>query len=214
MVNCEIFTTNFKLLRLSHFLSMSDLALILNFKNKSTIAQLETGKIFPSFETLLEIANLFAINIDWLVGRSSKPYSEEIILQLESEIMSIKLNANTEFRQSIPDIYSNIDKRIKFYSLSERANLIFLLQYLKILTEKKSALLHNDTTLNFFKHILKQTNIKKQRFKDAEEKYLYVLRSIAAILLNDLRQPLDANHNLPFQIPKPLFDISKLPENF
>ena len=110
MVNCEIFATNFKLLRLSHFLSMSDLALILNFKNKSTIAQLETIKIFPSFETLLEIANLFAINIDWLVGRSSEPYSEEIILKLESEIMSIKLNADTEFRQSTPDIYSNIDK--------------------------------------------------------------------------------------------------------
>lgn len=193
---------------------MSDLALILNFKNKSTIAQLETIKIFPSFETLLEIANLFAINIDWLVGRSSEPYSEEIILKLESEIMSIKLNADTEFRQSTPDIYSNIDKRTKFYSLSERANLIFLLQYLKILTEKEPTLLHNDTNHNFLKYLLKQTNIKKQRFKDTEEKYLYVLRSIAAILLNDLRQPLDSNHNVPFEIPKPLFDISKSPKNF
>ena len=118
---------------------MSDLALILNFKNKSTIAQLETIKIFPSFETLLEIANLFAINIDWLVGRSSEPYSEEIILKLESEIMSIKLNADTEFRQSTPDIYSNIDKRTKFYSLSERANLIFF-TVLKNINRKRTNL--------------------------------------------------------------------------
>ena len=85
MIICEIFAKNFKLLRLSHFLSMSDLAYILNFKNKSTISQLESIKIYPSFEKLLDIADLFAVSIDWLVGRSSQPYDEELILNLESQ---------------------------------------------------------------------------------------------------------------------------------
>ena len=211
MSNCEFFANNFKLLRTSYHLSMSELAFILNFKNKSTIAQLEATKIFPSFETLIQIYNLLAVNIDWLVGRSSEPYDEEIILHLEDQIMDIKINSCTLYKHTLPDEYSDIEKRSEFYSLAERANLIFLLQYMKIITEKSPELLHSSTNnTNIIEQLLEKIHLKKSRFKDPEDKYLYLLRAIGAILLNDTRKPLPYSSK-PHIIPEPLFDITKLP---
>lgn len=210
MSNCEFFANNFKLLRTSYHLSMSELAFILNFKNKSTIAQLEATKIFPSFETLIQISNLFAVNIDWLVGRSSHPYSEEVILYLEKQIMDIKINSITSYGDSLPDEYSDIEKRSEFYSLAERANLIFLLQYMKLLIDKYPELLSTSTNENITDHLLDHLNLKKSRFNDPEEKYLYLLRAIGSILLNDIRKSLPLSSK-PHIIPEPLFDITKLP---
>lgn len=216
MFNCEIFAKHFKLLRLSHFLSMSDLAYILNFKNKSTISQLETVKIFPSFEKLLEIADLFAVNIDWLVGRSSEPYNEEIILNLENQIMDIKVNSGTVFKKILPPLYANIEQRTIFFSLAERANLIFLLQYMKIITDNEPELLHGSQSsnkVNIMKYLLERVNLKKPRLKNTQEIYFYLLRAIGAILLNDIRNPIPFDANQPCFRPEPLFDITKIPEN-
>ena len=82
---------------------------------------------------MLEIADLFAVNIDWLVGRSSEPYNEEVILNLENQIMDIRVNSGTVFKKILPPLYANIEQRTIFFSLAERANLIFLLQYIKLL---------------------------------------------------------------------------------
>ena len=205
MIICEIFAKNFKLLRLSHFLSMSDLAYILNFKNKSTISQLESIKIYPSFEKLLDIADLFAVSIDWLVGRSSQPYDEELILNLESQLMNIKIVKNTEFKSILPDTYSDIEKRKIYYSLAERANLIFLLQNGG----------YTNTTLDI---ILESANIKKNRKKEAAHKYYFVVSGIEKILQNKARQQWNGafqreNPKPAKQLPAPLFDITKIPEN-
>lgn len=216
MFNCEIFAKHFKLLRLSHFLSMSDLAYILNFKNKSTISQLETVKIFPSFEKLLEIADLFAVNIDWLVGRSSEPYNEEIILNLENQIMDIKVNSGTVFKKILPPLYANIEQRAIFFSLAERANLIFLLQYMKIITDNEPELLHGSKSsnkANIMEYLLEKVNLKKPRLKNTQEIYFYLLRAMGAILLNDIRNPIPFDANQPYFRPEPLFDITKIPEN-
>lgn len=216
MNNCEIFAKNFKQLRLTHSLSMSELAIILNFKNKSTIAQLETGKMLPSFETLINIANVFAVKVDWLVGRSSKPYDEGIILSLEKQIMDIKVNSGTVFQKIIPPLYSDVEKRVKFFSLAERANLIFLLQYMKIITENEPELLHGSYSLNkqnFLEYLLEKVNLKKPRQKNTQEIYLYLLRGIGAILLNDLRNPEPFDSSDPYMMPEPLFDITKELEN-
>ena len=219
MIICEIFAKNFKLLRLSHFLSMSDLAYILNFKNKSTISQLESIKIYPSFEKLLDIADLFAVSIDWLVGRSSQPYDEELILNLESQLMNIKIVNNTEFKSILPDTYSDIEKRKIYYSLAERANLIFLLQYLRVFAEKEPDILQNggytNTTLDI---ILESANIKKNRKKEAAHKYYFVVYGIEKILQNKARQQWNGafqreNPKPAKQLPAPLFDITKIPEN-
>lgn len=216
MNNCEIFAKNFKQLRLKHFLSMSELALILNFKNKSTIAQLETIKMLPSFETLINIANVFAVKVDWLVGRSSQPYDEKIILSLEEQIMDIKVNSGTVFQKILPPLYSDVEKRAKFFSLAERANLIFLLQYVKIITENEPELLHGSQNLNkenIINSLLEKVNLKKPRLKNAQEIYFYLLRAIGAILLNDMRNPEPFDSSEPYMIPEPLFDITKEPKN-
>ena len=216
MNNCEIFAKNFKQLRLTHSLSMSELALILNFKNKSTIAQLETIKMLPSFETLINIANVFAVKVDWLVGRSSQPYDEEIILNLENQIIDIKVNSGTVFQKILPPLYSDVEKRAKFFSLAERANLIFLLQYMKIITENEPELLHgsqNSSKENIIEFLLEKVNLKKPRLKNAQEIYFYLLRAIGAILLNDMRNPIPFDSDEPCFRPKPLFDITKEVEN-
>lgn len=204
------FSQKIHLLRKSHYLSLSEFALLINLKSKGSLSTLENAKNPPSFETLMNVANVFAVKTDWLVGRSSEPYDEEIILHLEDQIMDIKINSCTLYKHTLPDEYSDIDKRGKFYSLSERANLIFLLQYMKLLIDKYPELLSTSTNENITDHLLEHFNFKKSRFNDPEEKYLYLLRAIGSILLNDIRKPLPLSSK-PHIIPEPLFDITKLP---
>lgn len=134
------FAQKIKYLRTKYVLSMSELALILNFKNKSTIAQLEATKIFPSYETLMNVANVFAVKIDWLVGRSPEPYDEKMILYLESQIMDINIDPDFKFKTIIPIEYSDLEKRTALYSLSNRANIVFLVNYIQFLRIKKQSL--------------------------------------------------------------------------
>lgn len=134
MFNRNIFIKNFISLRNSHDLSSGDLTFLLNQKSRSSITNIESGRALPSFEKLIEIANLFTISIDWLVGRSSEPYNEEIILNIEREILSISYTSNNvSFRllrsPLIPEEYLNETTRKKLYSLPVRANLIFLLRF-------------------------------------------------------------------------------------
>lgn len=146
------FAQKIKYLRKKYELSMSDLAHLLNFKNKSTIAQLEATKIFPSFETLIQISNLFAVNIDWLVGRSSHPYSEVIIEQLEEKIAVISIDGRC-FIDTFPEHYVNKDLRRKTFTLSERAAIVFYVHHIQFLTRKKQALLYKEPLDKFDKKI-------------------------------------------------------------
>ena len=182
MNNCEIFAKNFKQLRLTHSLSMSELALILNFKNKSTIAQLETIKILPSFETLINIANVFAVKVDWLIGRSSQPYDEEIIFKLENQIMNFRLSADAEFKDIVPDVYADAELRSKIYTLEIRAALIFYLQYLKIVYAKTWLILLKHVDAGLLEGLVEHPFTKRRRYVEPYEKYMYLLSQIAALL--------------------------------
>lgn len=211
-----IFSHNICVLRQSHYLSLSEMAMLINLKSKGSLSTLENAKNPPSFETLINIANIFAVKVDWLVGRSLQPYDEEIILSLEEQIMDIKVNSGTVFQKILPPLYSDIEKRAKFFSLAERANLIFLLQYVKIITENEPELLHgsqNSSKENIINSLLEKVNLKKPRLKNAQEIYFYLLRAIGAILLNDMRNPEPFDSSEPYMIPEPLFDITKEPKN-
>lgn len=192
------------------------MAMIINLKSKGSLSTLENAKNPPSFETLINIAEVFAVTIDWLVGRSSQPYNEEIILNLENQIMDIKVNSGTVFKKILPPLYANIEQRTIFFSVAERANLIFLLQYMKIITDNEPELLHGSQSsnkANIMEYLLEKVNLKKPRLKNAQEIYFYLLRAIGAILLNDIRNPIPFDANQPCFRPEPLFDITKLPEN-
>lgn len=211
MFNNSIFINNFITLRHSHYLSSADLTFLLNLKSRSSITNIESGRALPSFEVLIDISTIFAISIDWLVGHSSKPYVENFILELEQNLACTPIHSQITFIDTVPKEYLEYDLRNKFYSLPERANIVFLLQYLKALINQKNELLNTNLSL---KNII-NTNIfnKTKRLKTIDEKYIYILQSIHRILFNDLRKPLnysDDHANIQtIQLPAPLFDIFK-----
>ena len=215
MIEFDIFVNNFKILRYNHQLSSADLVYILSLKSRSSVTNIESKRALPSLEFLVKISNLFAVKIDWLFGRSSQPYDEELILKLESQLMNIKITNDIEYKSILPDTYSDIEKRRIFYTLAERANLIFLLQYLKTLVLKEPYILqsreYSNSTLDI---ILEDAGIKKNRKKEAAYRYNFIVSGIEKILQNKTRQLWNWGNPKPAeQLPKPLFDITKLPEN-
>lgn len=66
----EKFAFNLRLLRQSKKLTQKQLGLILN-KKESTIRMWELGKNEPSMTNLIELAEMFEISLDKLVGRLS-----------------------------------------------------------------------------------------------------------------------------------------------
>ena len=179
MYEKESLAKNLKFLRRLYGLSMSELALILNFKNKSTIAQLETIKMLPSFETLINIANVFAVNMDWLTGRTYESYNDAIIAELEERLMDVKLADNTVFRDIAPDFYLDSSIRNVGFSLFDRANLIFLLQFLKAVTEKYPQVLLKNIDVDFLKSLAKRKSARKRWSKEPDELYTQLLHFIA-----------------------------------
>lgn len=177
----EIFAKNFKQLRLTHSLSMSELALILNFKNKSTIAELETIKMLPSFKTLINIANVFAVKIDWLIGRTDERFDEAIISELETWILDIQLADNTTFRDVAPHFYLDSSLIKVGFSLADRANVIFVLQFLKAVTEKHPELLHRSVDVSFLESLAKEKRDYTKWSKKPDELYMQLLYYIAVM---------------------------------
>ena len=219
MIEFDIFVNNFKILRYNHQLSSADLVYILSLKSRSSVTNIESKRALPSLEFLVKISNLFAVKIDWLFGRSSQPYDEELILKLESQLMNIKITNDIEYKSILPDTYSDIEKRRIFYTLAERANLIFLLQYLKAIVLKEPNILqsrkYSNSTLDV---LLENAGIKKNLKKEAAYRYNFIVSGIEKILQNKTRQqwkgPFYRGNPEPAeQLPKPLFDITKSLEN-
>ena len=219
MIEFDIFVNNFKILRYNHQLSSADLVYILSLKSRSSVTNIESKRALPSLEFLVKISNLFAVKIDWLFGRSSQPYDEELILKLESQLMNIKITNDIEYKSILPDTYSDIEKRRIFYTLAERANLIFLLQYLKAIVLKEPNILqsrkYSNSTLDV---LLENAGIKKNLKKEAAYRYNFIVSGIEKILQNKTRQqwkgPFYRENPEPAeQLPKPLFDITKSLEN-
>lgn len=138
------------------------MALILNFKNKSTIAQLETIKMLPSFETLINIANVFAVKTDWLLGRTDEPYDDVIISRLEKQLMDNKLADNLAVRNIAPILYLDNTSRKILFLPENRAKLVFLFQFLKVVIEKHPEVLHKNMDVAFLKSLANQKRWSKK----------------------------------------------------
>lgn len=147
MSNRELFSKRLKLLRTTYGLSMKTLADIWGYKNTGTISQFENNKNVPSFNSLIQISNFYAVSLDWLMGRSNIIYTKESVLEGEMALYKqftnlgerIGINYISALQQRkglIAPIYLDKDKREKCYSLDVRANIVVLHNLVTVIPEK------------------------------------------------------------------------------
>lgn len=218
------FRERLTVLKIAHEINSANLAILLDFKSGNSIIQMESGKLYPSVDALLRIVSLFAINIDWLFGRIDEIYKEEVIEELEKELFTVEVAPNIAFEnidQQARKYASDLEYRKKEFTLAERANVVYLLQYLKVLTEKGVGIenakeIHK---LNWSVKAIKDITVggmKAKRFKMASAEREYVIRRIFYILSNDFRMMYqdpstpDATKMWAKEQIKPLYDVEKV----
>ena len=131
----NIFNEHLKNMRIAHNLTHKDLSRYCTIFNKiavsqATISYWENGKRTPTIDMLKYMADIFAVNLDWLTGRTDEIYSEGVIKNLEPVTFPLKVSVcdiEVELPISIPEDYQDYEQRKELYSLEARANIIFLL---------------------------------------------------------------------------------------
>lgn len=131
----NIFNERLKNMRTKHNLTHKDLSRYCTVFNKinvsqATISYWENGKRTPTIDMLKFMANIFAVNLDWLTGRTDEIYSEGVLAKLEPVTFPLKVSVcdiDVELPISIPEDYQNYEQRKVLYSFEARANIIFLL---------------------------------------------------------------------------------------
>ena len=93
--------------------------------------------------------------------------------------MNFRLRADAVFKDIVFDKYSDKELRSKIYPLKMRAYLIFLLKFLKAITEKHPELLHKNIDVGFLKSMAKQESTLKRWSKKPDELYMQLLHFIA-----------------------------------
>lgn len=120
-----------KYLRESHDLSAGQLSLIFGHERKA-ITHIELGRTKLSQDFLIDIADFFAVSLDWLAGRTETPYANEVIGHLEIETLPCKeylIGANVLTKEDFWDT--------RKLTLEQRANVIFALHFLKYFASAK-----------------------------------------------------------------------------
>ena len=138
MCNKETIASRLRQLREYHNLSVSQASSIFG-KNKAAFSQIELGNIKLSHDFLIEIADFFAVSLDWLTGRSEEPYSDSVIKRLENELAALYHDVNLSKNQDLlyfkaaiilyfsKDYFSYSEE----YTLEERADVVYALNFLK-----------------------------------------------------------------------------------
>ena len=218
----EVFKNRLNVLKTAHELNNATLATLLDFKSGASILHMENGKLKPSVDALLRIADLFAVNIDWIYGRVNRIYNDIVLSKLEEELFEIEVLPSLPFRNA--DINarkycSNIEFRKENFSLPERANIIFLLQYLKVLNQKGVTFMEEGYKAGWSKEAIKHVlagRTKRMRFSDEVSERSYIMRSIFYILSNDFRMMYqdsstpEATRMWAKEQIKPLYDVEKV----
>ena len=163
-----IFGENLKNLRNSYQLSQVKLSRCLFLKSHNGVARWETGRSGPTVEKLTEIADFFAVSTDWLLGRSSVMYTDDMVSLAEEKVLDflyqVPKNNNAEIFyegylgyflkqliETLPHLpYGDSVKRKKEYNLEVRANLVVLFQILFVsyINEVKFAIHQLNQNLN------------------------------------------------------------------
>lgn len=136
----DVCSQRIKNIRKQYKLTSKDVAKYCSQRNKVNLSQSalslwENGKRTPTLDNFIILADLFAVDLNWLSGRyDDEKYSETVIKSLEPAAMAIQItieNITTKLPVEIPADYADYEIRRKTYSLEARANIIFLLNILK-----------------------------------------------------------------------------------
>lgn len=137
------FSERFKLLRLAYNLSGKDIVDILGIKSAALITFWENGTNVPSLDLFNKLPMQFGVSPLWLLGYSSNIFDDEVLSLAEDRILNTadyfddkKVYLARNFQWITPE-YLNVGQRRMVYSLSVRANLIFLFnRYISCLNEQ------------------------------------------------------------------------------
>lgn len=136
----ENFCKNIKSVRQQYKLTHKDASKYCSSHDKkglsqSTISLWENGKRIPTADNFIKLADLYAVDTNWLIGRrDTEKYTDEVIKSLEPDVFPIQItteNITTELPVEIPEDYTDYEIRRKTYGLEARANIVFLLNILK-----------------------------------------------------------------------------------
>lgn len=132
MLYSSSFGRHVKSIRTAYKLSLGDFCGILNIKSKGNVYQWERGTGGPLVELLYDLAQLFAVKIDWLLGRSDRPYDNDVMLFIEDLLLKSHIIVNGSpvavfSPASVPEDYLDAAKRQCLYSLGVRANIVYLM---------------------------------------------------------------------------------------
>lgn len=131
----KVFGRNARLLRRSHHLSQPEMAELAGFLSRSSVSLLETGVNAASYPVLVNLVNTFSVSPSWLMGLASEPYSAEQLLLAENDVFGF-LARFSAYGIELLDLfflplrYQDPLGRAKCYSLSVRADILFLLHVL------------------------------------------------------------------------------------
>ena len=145
----DVFGARVKILRSAYRVSTTRLATLLGFKAKATITLIEKGKCGMSVDSLGNISELFGIELCFLSGHSTVPYTENTMPYFEEFIEGFELSRGYKFSDFAPEYYLDKDVRKKVFSLEDRANLVFLLHYYEYLVTRFPELKEDDLTVGF-----------------------------------------------------------------
>lgn len=95
-----MFSEQFKALRKEKGATQEDLAKLLNI-TQTQVSYYEKGKALPPFHALIALADYFAVSIDYLVGRSDDPRSNEFDAKNRERRSALKIK-ETKILDSLP----------------------------------------------------------------------------------------------------------------
>lgn len=101
-----------KELREEHHLNQTGLAMKLN-TSQSLISYYETGSRVPDMKLCIQMADLFRVSLDYLVGRSSirNPGLEKHLTTIESNILSQLKMLNEVEKQKVEAFINGLSAR-------------------------------------------------------------------------------------------------------
>lgn len=127
----SIIASRIKLLEFQYHISLKNLADMLDI-SPNTLSKWQTGKRYPVTDNLVEMADFFAVNLDWLTGRDTQKYSIHIIEKLEEKLLSdaVKIRGDAPemlLWDELPDEYKDLASRRECYpDIEVRANIVVL----------------------------------------------------------------------------------------
>ena len=217
-----LFAKNLKKLRIAHNLNGELMSKLIGMNSKGSFSKLENAKNQPSFQTLINVAKVFAVDLDWLVGRIDKPYQEELIESEERDLFPLITQMPDGYALeivpynqvvSIPKDYTDLNSRRQTYSLPLRANIIYLAHLLSYLIKTNpdtldylqylpNILVKDSSTKNdsLMRPLFSQTPMGKRELLN-HSPILYCYYSLDRLWGNEKEKPLEQ------QIP--IFDILK-----